>query len=85
MLNIIHDKKSNLYKVDLRKIGGQRKSFRDKKVAQLEAKKLWDQHLTQNYVPLNHRVTGQEALNQWIEEQTTRETISKSDRQHKLA
>ena len=85
MLNIIHDKKNNLHRVDLRKIGGNFKSFKDKKVAQLEAKKLWEQHLEQNYVPRNHRVTGQEALNQWIEEQTTREAIGESERKHKLA
>ena len=45
MLKVTKNKQRDLYMVDARKIGGKRKGFKDKKLAETVAKSMWQEHV----------------------------------------
>ena len=65
MLKIYTDKKRKLYIVDFRKIGGKKKAFSDKRLAEITAKQAWKKHINAEYVIHDNRVTGEKAINEW--------------------
>tara|TARA_Y100000401_G_C8313017_1_gene220855 strand:+ start:366 stop:1508 length:1143 start_codon:yes stop_codon:yes gene_type:complete len=87
MLKIYTDKKRKLYIVDFRKIGGKKKAFSDKRLAEISAQQAWKQYINAEYVIHDNRVYGKDAIQEWKEEIISRfndDRFGESEKNNKL-